>query len=1083
MRLQLPFDSEVLAYLLKVAPVSQERELLELVADFCPRWSSQDQASLAKMLLDYEDDSGHANSTSRGRVAAASVSGGWPASADTPHPAPMSAASGDNGLNSRAQREAAADLMLAQMLQEEEEAELSLSGRQNARPSAKKGKKSFKPMNINYTVAHNATPAMLGTAQPASLADLLRSRRQQQGQRPGIGAFPESFGPPASRQPSGFAPVPQDNPGLTWAERAQVAAEQAAAAEREMAAAQAAAAAAEAATPAPTAARPVQSVVPGGVQFKVLSGTGAEYQLSAGLNESVGDVKARIEKLHSVPLARQRLLYMGRELADTLEVRSIGLQSGQPLQLALRNAGPSSRQAPPPPSGGPPVHSAASRVVPTTGGWHSQSSPTMLLKLRLPGGVTAQVEDVAESASVRDLKQRIQQEHGIRADHILLTFFGCPLPDASKLADCGIATGAQLDVALRPPGAASDMLAEAAPAARELNPSPAAGAARPPAGQETSSSTAAPKGKKKKKNKGREADEGHGSLSADASAAAIAAHRGNPQSAEPPSGRLAAASKRADLVRKVFAACDADGDGRLKEEELMSFAVGTGFDGSREDWAEEYRSLCRENGCEPADGVDEEVLARLIDDESDTGCYCTNDELRSMLSTLEDKVQPPRSATAQTTQPPPQLPPQQQHQHQQPEVVDLRESSIRDLFQMCDVSADGRLSVEEMRTFAELTGFEGSAEEWAEEFAMLCSENGVDLSKGIHIELFVQFVNDESDSGQYCTDDEIEEMLQTLRRRPQPQKPAPAVQVVPALAPTRAATPAIAPVPAQREEPAMQQLQPPPSSSLGAPPRPSAKDASDAPLAMTREQLVGAVFRACDADEDGMLRCEEMRDFAVLSGFDGSEEDWTSEYESLCQEAGCKNGGLDETCLAQLVDDDSDNGCYCTDEELRSMLRELFPKVKARADAKSRSQTTDAAPPAVPPRPSRPPGLATPDFAPAAPPYTGPLPMNPALEEVKVFDRDGLIEAAFAACDIDGDDRLSSSEMRVFAGWIGFQGGDADWAAEFASLLADSNTRPSDGVSLDLFTTLVNDQSDDGCYCTDEELRLLLTKLQALHCP
>lgn len=41
--------------------------------------------------------------------------------------------------------------------------------------------------------------------------------------------------------------------------------------------------------------------------------------------------------------------------------------------------------------------------------------------------------------------------------------------------------------------------------------------------------------------------------------------------------------------------------------------------------------------------------------------------------------------------------------------------------------------------------------------------------------------------------------------------------------------------------------------------------------------------------------------------------------------------------------------------------------------------------------------------------------------------------------------------------------------ARFASLLHESGTKPSDGVHLSLFVTLVNDMSDDGCYCTDDE--------------
>eukprot|EP00425_Heterocapsa_triquetra_P010259 CAMPEP_0195125380 /NCGR_PEP_ID=MMETSP0448-20130528/132876_1 /TAXON_ID=66468 /ORGANISM="Heterocapsa triquestra, Strain CCMP 448" /LENGTH=78 /DNA_ID=CAMNT_0040163011 /DNA_START=14 /DNA_END=247 /DNA_ORIENTATION=- len=78
---------------------------------------------------------------------------------------------------------------------------------------------------------------------------------------------------------------------------------------------------------------------------------------------------------------------------------------------------------------------------------------------------------------------------------------------------------------------------------------------------------------------------------------------------------------------------------------------------------------------------------------------------------------------------------------------------------MCDGDGDGVLKEEEMRTFAELTGFDGSREAWAEEYVMLCSESGVNPALGIGQDLFVRLLNDESEMGQYCTDEELREML------------------------------------------------------------------------------------------------------------------------------------------------------------------------------------------------------------------------------------------------------------------------------------------------------------------------------------
>ncbi|CAK0825759.1 unnamed protein product, partial [Prorocentrum cordatum] len=52
---ELPFDDNVLGYLVKAASASDYQEVLDLVCDFCPRWHEQNQASLARHLIEVED--------------------------------------------------------------------------------------------------------------------------------------------------------------------------------------------------------------------------------------------------------------------------------------------------------------------------------------------------------------------------------------------------------------------------------------------------------------------------------------------------------------------------------------------------------------------------------------------------------------------------------------------------------------------------------------------------------------------------------------------------------------------------------------------------------------------------------------------------------------------------------------------------------------------------------------------------------------------------------------------------------------------------------------------------------------------
>lgn len=102
-----------------------------------------------------------------------------------------------------------------------------------------------------------------------------------------------------------------------------------------------------------------------------------------------------------------------------------------------------------------------------------------------------------------------------------------------------------------------------------------------------------------------------------------------------------------------------------------------------------------------------------------------------------------------------------------------------------------------------------------------------------------------------------------------------------------------------------------------------------------------------------------------------------------------------------------------------------------------------------------------------------------------VGPRPGLIKAVFYAADLDGDNALCSQEMLHFSRLIGYNGDDTTWAAEYSSLFEGNEdllitSGPGSGfVGLELFTRLVNDESDRGCFCTDDELRKITAALKA----
>ena len=64
---------------------------------------------------------------------------------------------------------------------------------------------------------------------------------------------------------------------------------------------------------------------------------------------------------------------------------------------------------------------------------------------------------------------------------------------------------------------------------------------------------------------------------------------------------------------------------------MRFFAEQTGFEGTDSEWSDEYRMLCSSyNGQVPS--ISSALFEKLVDDETDDGCYCDTDELRTILS-------------------------------------------------------------------------------------------------------------------------------------------------------------------------------------------------------------------------------------------------------------------------------------------------------------------------------------------------------------------------------------------------------------------------------------------------------------------
>ncbi|CAE8678105.1 unnamed protein product [Polarella glacialis] len=1212
---KLPFDDQVLEYLLRVAPASDTMELLELVEDFCPKWPKHERASLAAKLKSEaqgegngqlgQDSSSHvpaSSSSSSAKPAAegedrggrSAWGGGQQRVGGGAGPTQTGDGQSSSGPTAASAELLAADMLLAQMLQEEEDAQATIG--HQPQPGNKKGgkKPSYKPMNISYNLSRGgAAGASFGTGLPSSLADVLRNRRSQDAQA--VGFLSEHFGPPAAREgaASKWAPA-ADLQGMTWAERAQQASAQVAEEEAAIASMEARAdkAVAKVAPSGPVAA--------GAMRVRIRTVEGVEYLVDANPSETVGDVKSRLEKAQGIPFVQQRLIHLGRELLqDSLELKAVGFRDGQcNLQLALRSAGelpPATRQQPPQPS----------RQVLGD------------IRLELPGGKSASLSSLPWDVTGAMLKQRIEVQHGIRLEHMELSFFGMRLEDDLALREQGVASGALISVEIAPPtysasgeyfpkvgvgvadkqllgkmsrkqqqdqmaglqtsefgrvmdenealrlamaasmagpgsvaafgraldddeGEAEDpgqdqaeacdmdkveflgdvaaqekSMANSVSQAKSLATSlaykdvisrvskrsgyrltlitdktkkarPVLGYAVcrfPPKGQRTLNvlqvgiseqhrglglgrqmvrwlvqyakkaataidviAVSCPSGGTSFYEKlgfrasasqgldGEDQMDGHVCLEYKfQTKASVAASKGAKKGKQEPMARP-------ELLKLVFEACDADADGFLNQQEMGHFAVQTGFDGGDDAWAQEFATLCGDNGITGArGGVNASLFAKLVDDESDQGIYCTDAELSSMLAILA----PPKPASVSS----------------KTKKFDSRSEVVREVFKRLDTNGAGFLRSQEMLPFANHTGFDGSDADWAEEFQSLCSEPG--SAQGVGVEHFARLVDDESDNGCYCTDEELRDLMAKLRP--------------------------VAPVPAS---PAAQH-------SNGAPS--FAKDSD------SRSEVVREVFKRLDTNRAGFLSAQDMLPFANHTGFDGSDADWAEEFQSLCSEPGSSQGvGVEH--FARLVDDESDDGCYCSDEELRDLLAKL-PEQEFLEVAQPLAEALGSGvqplafqgdlplPPAVA-RSRPPPGLPPPPPG-LDPPQRPPPGIGEGGEGGQFFQDQGgfnsfqdvpspsgkeeggrseLLRSVFELCDRDRDGRLSAREMYIFAAETGFQGSfSSEWEEEFVLLCTEKGVDPQQGISLEAFSLIANDEAD---FCTDEELGSVMSALQ-----
>eukprot|EP00913_Durusdinium_trenchii_P027133 g25460.t1 len=169
-----------------------------------------------------------------------------------------------------------------------------------------------------------------------------------------------------------------------------------------------------------------------------------------------------------------------------------------------------------------------------------------------------------------------------------------------------------------------------------------------------------------------------------------------------------------------------------------------------------------------------------------------------------------------------------------------------------------------------------------------------------------------------------------------------------------------------------------------------------------------------------------MRPFANRTGFEGTDPEWQAEFHLLQKECG-SGPGISLYHFQRLANDTSDDGCYCSDEDLRDFLQStcgratrILACIRSTAEGQLTTRTT------LEPRMA----LGTPE-------------------------RTHLIEIVFTALNKSGTGYLNADEMRLFANQTGFEGTDAEWREEFSLLARECGS--VEGISLNHFQRLANE--------------------------
>ncbi|CAJ1394051.1 unnamed protein product [Effrenium voratum] len=436
---------------------------------------------------------------------------------------------------------------------------------------------------------------------------------------------------------------------------------------------------------------------------------------------------------------------------------------------------------------------------------------------------------------------------------------------------------------------------------------------------------------------------------------------------------------RQELIDAGFALLDSQHRQELDAGAIRTFAEQTGFEGSSEDWEEQFAAMCGHFGWEQGQGVSKTQFAELVEDDEDMD----DDELRHVVSQLSRRRASRVSVSA----------PWQRRSLQLTQVDKMgRSELVNSLFTMLDEHRKSRLGSSELHAFAERTGFDGEEEEWTSQFQAMAETFGWEDGL-VSRSQFAEFLGDDEEH----SDDELRRVLLSLQ-----------------LQQRRTSKRASATSWSRRSF-----VQP---------------DAST----MTRRSLVDAIFHCLDPENNQTLDAAAIRTYAEETGFEGSDEDWAQQFEAMRSHFGWSQTGISSRQFLEFVEEEDDTD----DEELREVLEHL--RARQRRSRRSSSAVSRSSVKSWGRR----------SFADAD------------------MSRPSLIGAIFRK--LDAGQGLNSHELLRFARLSGFTGDDEEWAEQFEAICESYSWSNSAAISRSDFFDFVGDEEEN----STAELREVFKSLQ-----